>query len=319
MKKTLTLFSAFLFFFLPSQFCFAQNLVPNPSFEDTVACPYATDQVNLAQGWYHVSQTPDYFNSCTSVMQVSVPSNALGYQSAHSGNAYCGMFCYYPSSYREYIGAQLTTPLVIGQQYFVSFYLSLSGGLGYTKGCNKFGCKLSTVPFIYNSLIPDNNAMFHSDSIVADTVNWIFIIGSFIADSAYNYIALGNFFDNSQTDTLGMGPNSLYSYYYIDGICLSTDSLFCTGEIIKDVNALEKEIDFKISPNPCSTFFSIYSKEKITSMKLFNLLGEEILIDSNSIPASSKREINISHYKKGIYFLQLVMDKKLYSKKIIIQ
>ena len=37
-------------------FSIAQNLVPNPSFEDTLWCPYNTGQINVARHWF----APDY-------------------------------------------------------------------------------------------------------------------------------------------------------------------------------------------------------------------------------------------------------------------
>ncbi|MBK5286545.1 MAG: hypothetical protein JJE25_14195 [Bacteroidia bacterium] len=45
-------------------FVLAQNLVTNPSFEDTVACPFGASQLNFATGWSSYWGTPDYFNLC---------------------------------------------------------------------------------------------------------------------------------------------------------------------------------------------------------------------------------------------------------------
>jgi len=61
----------FIFFYVGSiTFCSAQNLVLNPSFEDTILCPDALDQVNRSQYWINpTNSTPDYFNSCYDVVQ----------------------------------------------------------------------------------------------------------------------------------------------------------------------------------------------------------------------------------------------------------
>src|ERR1700722_4176269 len=67
----------------------AQNLVPNPSFEDTVSCPTSVDEVYRAVAWSSFGETPDYFNSC-GIDEVGVPKNELGYRSAATGHAYCG-------------------------------------------------------------------------------------------------------------------------------------------------------------------------------------------------------------------------------------
>ncbi|MEP7170567.1 MAG: hypothetical protein ABI855_14450, partial [Bacteroidota bacterium] len=163
--------------------CEGQNLVPNWSFENYTSCPTQLGQVDSVLDWFQVTQSPDYFNSCA-VIGTSVPNNGVGYQLPVSGNAYCGMICYYPNSAREYIGTHLTSTLVVGQKYFVSFNLCLANNF-YLVGSNKFGCKFSKVPFIYNSVLPDNQASYYDDSIITDTLNWTFIKGSFIADSAY--------------------------------------------------------------------------------------------------------------------------------------
>src|SRR5436189_139332 len=77
------------FFLLLSTSASAQNLVPNPSFEDTVACPTTVDQVYKATGWHSYRPSPDYFNTCAdSASLFSVPYNAFGYQYPRTGNAY---------------------------------------------------------------------------------------------------------------------------------------------------------------------------------------------------------------------------------------
>src|SRR5437868_5222781 len=79
---------------LISNFCFSQNLVPNPSFEDTVACPNNLSQINRAIGWSSYRQTPDYYNSCSINGGYSgVPLNQFDYQYPRTGNAYAGLFC----------------------------------------------------------------------------------------------------------------------------------------------------------------------------------------------------------------------------------
>lgn len=64
---------------------FAQvNLVPNPSFEDTVSCPNYANQIDKAVGWHASRNTPDYFNGCDWLTSnQSVPNNFRGYQYAH--------------------------------------------------------------------------------------------------------------------------------------------------------------------------------------------------------------------------------------------
>ena len=57
---------------------------------------------------------------------MGIPSNYFGYQAAHSGNAYAGFVLF--GAVREYIQAPLLSPLVAGESYRVSFYVSLAEG-----------------------------------------------------------------------------------------------------------------------------------------------------------------------------------------------
>ena len=68
---------------------------------------------------------------------------------------------------------------------------------------NKLGAKFSTVSYSYSNPIQINNfAHVYSDSVIKDTTSWTLIKGEFTADSAYQYISIGNFFDDINTDTI---------------------------------------------------------------------------------------------------------------------
>lgn len=43
----------------------AQNLVPNPSFEQISTCPSSLAQLQLATGWISI-ESPDLFSTCAS-------------------------------------------------------------------------------------------------------------------------------------------------------------------------------------------------------------------------------------------------------------
>jgi hypothetical protein len=59
--------------------------------------------------------------------------------------------------------------------------------------------------------------------VITDTANWTLVSGSFVADSAYRYIVLGNFFDDAHTDTVHFIPGpSAAAYYLYDAICVSS-------------------------------------------------------------------------------------------------
>ena len=54
---------------LTGQFAFAQNLVPNPSFENYSACPENISEIDFALPWTSTTgATPDYYNSCSTTL-----------------------------------------------------------------------------------------------------------------------------------------------------------------------------------------------------------------------------------------------------------
>ena len=283
----------------------AQNFVPNPSFESFINCPVNHGEINQSQGWTSFGGNPDYFNSCSPDTMVSVPKNDFGYQMAATGNAYCGFINASggPAPSPEYLGATLSQPLVTGQKYFASFKISFASAHCAT---NKMGVCFSTVP--YNSSSPpplNNNAFVYTDSIISDTANWYQITGSFIADSGYTYLMIGNFFTNGS----GCPAGTYVSYYYVDDVCVSTDSLTCYSTVgIHELNNNNELIAF---PNPFADVLTIKTgiNDK-TVLKLYDIASRK-LREQNFINTVS---LNTSDLAKGIYFYEVKNENSVIGK-----
>jgi hypothetical protein len=298
--------------------CNAQNLVNNWSFEDTVACPNSLTQIDRATGWTAYKESPDYFNSCSPnvVGGVSVPENVWGYQYAKSGNGYAGFTAFGSSTTnsREYLGCQLNQQMQIGQKYFVSFYVCRAHNGGFQWACNNIGMQFSTISFLgfptNSSPAPINNfAHIHDTIIISDTVNWIKISDSFIADSNYNYVILGNFFVDSLTQSMQIGPNLGYAYYYIDDIKVSTDSNFVNA--INEVNSSNNMLN--IIPNPARDWIEVRG-DNISLLEIIDISGRILLTTKDII---SPVRINISNYANGIYIMKAFSQNKLITNKFI--
>ena len=223
------------------------NLVTNPSFEQYSSCPTGLAQANKATGWNSFNSA-EYFNVCATSTDVQVPVNYMGYQNAATGNAYCGFFAYFASvDYHEFLYSQLLSNLIIGQKYFVSFKVSPADS-GFCVYSNKTGIKFFKA--LPNSISLSNSAQIYTNSIITDTSNWTKISGSFVADSSYKYIVIGNFFSDANTDIIDHNCGVPVSYYYIDDICVSVDSLTCIS--ILPVNLLT------FRANPCNKFVQLF-------------------------------------------------------------
>lgn len=132
------------------------NLVPNPSFEDTLSCPIFPDQIEYAAGWYSSRNSPDYYNDCGGPNgNQSVPNNPLGFQYAQDGTAYAGLITYSRNglNYREYISCELTSPLQINKKYQITYYISLGNNYSGLTSINHW-VLFSTVEFNAQSPSP---------------------------------------------------------------------------------------------------------------------------------------------------------------------
>lgn len=296
------------------------NLVPNPSFEDTVICPDNVSQIDRAVGWSSYRISPDYYNTCDLNPLFGVPSNFYGgFQYPATGNAYAGFCGYFNNSvFHEALGIQLNQPLQIGYRYYAS--MKVSRGSGYYEqhcaGCNKLGIKFTTQQynFLTNQIPLDNVAQVYTDSIIMDTINWITVGGYFCADSNYQYVSFGNFFQDIYTSTAGNCTTPLWgAYYFIDDVQVIEDTL-CSVASIPNIN-LEPVV--KVYPNPSvEGFYVECNYPKNVKVKLSNPLGEVILVQYLT---NQKTRIETSEIPNGLYLIQFSNYNILLNKTILIK
>jgi hypothetical protein len=294
----------------------AQNLVPNPSFEDTVACPSMLGLINNSIGWNSFRESPDYFNSCApnaGFSNPSVPVNSWGYQYPRTGNAYAGVttFSILSANWREFTGIQLTQALSIGQSYFASFYISRAvNNINHMNiASSKIGMLMSTVEFSSINPAPVGNfAHVYSDTLISDTSNWVLISGFFLADSAYQYLIIGNFFNDSLTNHVVFDSSATYAFYYVEDI-LVMDST--TTGINQDYAAWSDRILLNLFQNEMTI-----GGNDIKTISIFDATGRKCI---EQAAASSLNRINVSSLSSGIYFIQVCTSGNSFVRKIIKQ
>jgi hypothetical protein len=251
-----------------------------------------------------VANSPDYFNECAPY-PFSVPDNVGGYQLAATGKGYAALIPYIDTqTYRELIGVNLTSALTIGSQYFVRMKIcaGFNPFYGQVLAINKMGALFSTFNYLNNNFNVTNYCQVYTDSIIVDTVNWTTIKGSFIADSAYSFITIGNFFINANTDTIHFTQVSGRAYYYIDDVCVSADSLTCNPFSEGQSEIPNHNSVIKIFPNPFHSSFTVNCPLSTINSKLTicNSLGE---IVHQQISTSTNQQIELNA-APGIYFLE---------------
>lgn len=288
----------------------SQNLVPNGDFEDTIRCPFGVSEIESVRDWYSCGPTPDYFNSCSDSL-LGTPRNFKGFQWPSSKKGYCGLYTNLEHDVREVIGVKLSQPLNAGIKYYVQFKASLSDVSNYAH--NGLGILFSTRANLNstNPFIATNFAHIHSDSIITNYENWIRVSGSFVADSNYQYIMIGNFFKNSDIERrqsnspLAKGLNDYNAYYFIDDVCVSIDSNTCFSSV--GISKLRSPIQLTINPNPSNGHFILSSPSfEILDYSVFDLKGSKV--NTNVISRSTNQmEIQMNYVLNGIYILKVTL------------
>lgn len=221
----------------------AQNIVPNPGFETYSSCPTSSSQLPNAVPWLNAANSPEYMHTCSGSQYNTLPTNFWGYEPAATGNGCMGGLCYgsFASNYlvnlREICYAQLLTPMVIGQTYFVSFKVNLADRSSHA--VNNLGIRFA------NSYTPavglNNFAHVYTTTVITQTNGWTTISGSFVADSTYTGLYIGNLFDDANTTVQTMGALQIgwNAYYFFDDICVSPNPLDCSTILAGEVEEID--------------------------------------------------------------------------------
>ncbi len=108
------------------------NLVPNPSFEDVTGGNYCES----AGDWSSVIswKLPDGGNTCGPGTADYRNSICGGNNSARNGTGWAFCFIQPDQNYYEYITQELSSTLIVGRKYYVSFYVQSLSNSGNTFG-----------------------------------------------------------------------------------------------------------------------------------------------------------------------------------------
>ncbi len=306
---------------------FAQNLVPNPSFEEYLECPFSTAELHhQVIGWYSWQETPDYFHECSNDLAgfAGVPENAWGYQQPITGTAYAcvGTFTSVGQNLREYMAVQLTEPMIVGQNYYVVFYASLWDGWSDSHlwcASNHIGLRFfenPTYDYQLNPLSPDNFAHLDYEMVLIDSINWTKIEGWIYADQSYNWLAIGNFYTDENTEIEILNDaNNCTSFYYIENVCVGSSEEDCSYLLNSSQN--EPARILKIYPNPADHIITIDSDHIIEMVEIFDIHGK--LLKSLSFPDKNYRGLDISSLATGIYIVRIHSNNHFSNHKFIKQ
>jgi len=304
----------------------AQNLVLNPSFEDTIACPTTTAIPMQCEYWYTANiGSPDYFSEQPDIFcgTSPVPLSNVGFQYARTGVAYVGLAPFVSTTFpsfanrREYIGGILSDTLKQGHEYCVSFYVSVAEKLKYVvDGIGLFLSTDSAVDYTINtnlSFVPQISNP--SGNIIYDTLNWMQISGTYIANGGEKYFTIGNFNDDTNTLVDSTSGTIMGAYFFIDDVSV----IDCTVGI-NEVND-NKDIG-KLYPNPAHTV--VYYEDNLNDIEKGIIQLQDIsgrnLKEYNLKSGVNRITIPVSDLAKGMYMAKIKINGRAdENKKLLIQ
>ncbi len=144
----------------------------------------------------------------------------------------------------------------------------------------------------------------------------------------YNYLwSTGDTTQQITLDTASLGGNGTYAITVIvtDNVsgCATNDTIEVTYSICAGIDALKKELNTSIYPNPSKGNFTVNVNTKnVKSMeiKIVNLQGQ-IVYTKNNLNNNSiiSEQIDLSKNSKGIYFMFITTEKGSVRHKVVVQ
>ncbi len=253
--------------------------MPNSDFEQYTTCPNYFSQLLYATNWFNPTLgTPDYNNACsnTGTSDADVPYNWAGFQYAHSGVGYAGIFVYptigfSPNNYREYREVGLTAPLTAGSCYYFEMYCNAANKARYKTyhiGVYFSDTLVDSVPRLTNLTFTPQIQNLSTNPF--DTLNWTLVSGYHTAQGGEQYIIIGNFENDSLTQIVLNNPPAFdsRSYTYVDDVSLTV----CTG--MEEFNKL----DIRVAPNPFMDKLSVTANNSEPyELSLTDIAGRQVL------------------------------------------
>ena len=205
-----------------------------------------------------------------------------------------------------------------------SVLLSAAGALAYSWDHGVVNGQLFTPTvgnLTYTVTGTDGNNCTNTDQVVI-TVNdlpTVPVITSFSmiltssAATSYQWFSGSDLINGETAQTYSPTQSGLYSVEITDsnGCSATSDGFIFTFSALTSLN---KTGFIEVSPNPSSGMFSIsFGSSDARSIKVFNASGSVVFNSSNPIS-----EIDLTNQSKGVYFLKIETDNKIYITKLVV-
>lgn len=301
------------FFILLACHSFGQNLVPNPSFEDSICfTSFPFTNFNAAYWFNPSNSTPDYLGVVSGGEFCGLNNVNQGEYPAwpRTGERMIGLWgMQLNSEVREFVQVELTSALIQDSSYCVEMYVKL---VPYSQiAIDRIGALFTTDSLL---IYPQSGVLGPSPQVttlpgqyISDSSEWTELIWTFIAQGGERFMTIGNHYQNAEVQYITVDSNQPVdvAYYYYDDISV----YLCNA-----VGLQESDLTFSISPNPITDHIILSAPFDLQRVMLFDVLGRVILsrqffsgvIDTSTIPS-------------GIYFLVIEHNGIVESRKLVLE
>jgi hypothetical protein len=291
-----------------------QNLVLNPSLEDTVCLPNI-DYYLPADYWFKPSLgSSDYFNlSLAQNFCYIVTTPAAGIQIAKDGYAFAGFATYVISNpdRREYVGVKLIDSLRVGHDYCIEYFVSLAGRSRVANG--NFGVYFSVDSvneFGWPNTLSYTPQVYYSGPPITDTLGWTLLSGVYTATGGERFICIGNFNTGVNTDTINLPTGDVYgAYYYIDDVNIYDCTVGLSESTSNSIN---------VYPNPFQDklFIEIGSAFSRSHIEISDFYGRLVHKSTKNL-GQNTLEMNLSFLADGVYYCSIYSESGKVVKKLV--
>ncbi len=237
-------------------FVVAQNLIPNPSFEE--AFPDTTTDINYTNNftckeWSSPTKgTPDYFTA-TRTGLFSTPKNCKTTLATHSGKAYVAFYIKLYKQFYEYLQVKLKAPLIKDSIYCISMFASISQLAAFST--NEVDCfftkSQNNLNLDYKIIVDVPYVKLSTNDSCLKPGVWNQIVNYYKAKGGEEFIVIGMLnkdYNNVRVRDVWGKDIQKGIYMFIDDVSLKpiTDSTYCKLDEINDyTKAINKPLILK--------------------------------------------------------------------------
>jgi len=283
----------------------AQNLVPNPSFEDTVDCSTPTQCTLLkATQWYNPTiSTPDVWDADTTrLCGYDIRTQGVGQMQPPEGARMAGGYFWDGPSggpTRDYMLTRLTEELAPGAAYQVSLWYVRNAAFG--SAVDHVGVWLGNDSIHEPTwgpmgLVPQVRLRDPNIEYLTNGTQWTQLVDTFTAIGGERWLIIGNFDPQDSIQAIVANPAAPYSncYYYIDQVAV--EALHGAG--IREIANAAAYWDGRNLVLHAEGFSGT------VTVDVLDALGRQVYRSEAGF-SGGKAEVPMDHYPRGLYVVRM--------------